>query len=307
MTGTLAEIRRLLANPRMPASLANVSLHSLSTCEALSMLYPLLGLFGLCAGVTTLLFGFGGGFFAVPLLYASLLASHGAGSALAEHAMQVAVATSAMVMIFSSALATWRHQRAGSLRWDLVRPLAPAIAAGALLGAWAALHVNGQWLRWLFIGYLLLSLLDAWLRPGFVAAGERPLNALGRGAATLVGLPIGALAALLGVGGSVMTVPLLRRRGASMRTATAMANPLSLPMALAATLVYALLPATDLDLGPGLLGLVDLRAALVMTVGAWLGMHLAAPLLGRLPDSAHARAYLALLGGVLLVMLLTGN
>ncbi|MCU9532454.1 sulfite exporter TauE/SafE family protein [Pseudomonas mosselii] len=271
------------------------------------MLYPLLGLFGLCAGVTTLLFGFGGGFFAVPLFYALLLASHGAGTAVAQHAMQIAVATSATVMIFSSALATWRHHRAGSLHWDLVRPLAPAIALGALLGAWVALYVTSAWLRWLFITYLALSLLDAWLRPGFVHAGEHHLAPLGRAGATLVGLPIGALAALLGVGGSVMTVPLMRRRGASMRTATAMANPLSLPMSLAATLVYALLPAGQPDLGPGLLGFIDLRAALVMTVGAWLGMHLAAPLLGRISDSVHARTYLALLACVLLVMLVNGR
>ncbi|QXI36553.1 sulfite exporter TauE/SafE family protein [Pseudomonas xantholysinigenes] len=271
------------------------------------MFYPLLGLFGLCAGITTLLFGFGGGFFAVPLLYALLLASHGAGSTVAEHAMQIAVATSAAVMIFSSALATWRHHHAGSLHWDLVRPLAPAIALGALLGACAALYVTSAWLRWLFIAYLLLSLLDAWLRPGFVRASGQPLNGLSRVGATLAGVPIGALAALLGVGGSVMTVPLLRRRGASMRTATAMANPLSLPMALAATLVYALFPASSLDLGAGVLGLVDWRAALVMALGAWLGMHLAAPLLGRISDTAHARAYLALLAGVLLVMLATGG
>lgn len=269
------------------------------------MFYPLLGLFGVCAGITTLLFGFGGGFFAVPLLYALLLASHSSGSAMAEHAMQIAVATSAAVMIFSSALATWRHHRAGTLRWDLVRPLAPAITLGALFGAWAALYVSSAWLRGLFIAYLLLSLLDAALRPGFVRGPNRPMREMSRANAALAGVPIGALAALLGVGGSVMSVPLMRRRGASMRTATAMANPLSLPMALAATLVYALVPATGL--GAGVLGYIDLRAALVMAAGAWLGMHLAAPLLGRLPDTVHARAYLGLLAGVLLVMLLTGN
>lgn len=270
------------------------------------MLYPLLGVFGLCAGVTTLLFGFGGGFFAVPLLYALLLTRHAAGSPVALHAMQIAVATSAMLMIFSSALATWRHQRAGTLRWDLVRPLAPAIALGAMAGAWAALYLDSTWLRWLFIGYLLLSLLDAWLRPGFMRVGNQGPVPLGKAASALVGLPIGALAALLGVGGSVMTVPLMRRRGASMGTATAMANPLSLPMALAATLVYALVPAPGANLGAGLLGYIDLRAALAMAAGAWLGMHLAAPLLGRLSDTLHARAYLALLACVLVVMLVTG-
>ncbi|MFS2163054.1 TSUP family transporter [Variovorax sp. Varisp62] len=51
----------------------------------------------------------------------------------------------------------------------------------------------------------------------------------------LSGLVIGWIAAFLGVGGSVMTVPLMRRRGIAMGHATAMANPLSLPVALAGT------------------------------------------------------------------------
>ncbi|MCO7564818.1 sulfite exporter TauE/SafE family protein [Pseudomonas sp. S 311-6] len=269
------------------------------------MLYPLLGAFGLCAGITTLLFGFGGGFFAVPLLYALLLANHEASSLVGQHAMQVAVATSSAVMIVSSALATWRHHRAGSLRWGLVRPLAPGIALGALLGAFAALHLDSTWLRWVFVAYLVASLLDGWLRPGFLHEGAR-LRPLGRAGATLAGLPIGALAALLGVGGSVMTVPLMRRRGASMLSATAMANPLSLPMALAATLVYAVLPASGRGLGDGYLGFIDLPAAAALVLGAWLGMRLAAPLVGRIADGLHARAYLVLLGIVLLTMLLVG-
>lgn len=267
------------------------------------MFYALLVAFGLCAGVTTLLFGFGGGFFAVPLLYALLVTSHEAGNLASEHAMQIAVATSAAVMVVSSALASWRHHRAGSLQWTLVRRLVPGISLGALLGAAAALCLHSDWLRWLFIAYLLASLLDGWLRPGFVATSHSQVHPLNRGQATLLGVPIGAVAALLGVGGSVMTVPLMRRRGASMLTATAMANPLSLPMALVATLTYALLPQAQLALGTGYLGLVNLYAAAALVAGAWLGMALAAPLVGRINDTLHARAYLILLGGVLLTML----
>ncbi|MFK9095997.1 sulfite exporter TauE/SafE family protein [Pseudomonas guariconensis] len=268
------------------------------------MFCALLVAFGLCAGVTTLLFGFGGGFFAVPLLYALLLASHDAGSVISQHAMQIAVATSAAVMIVSSALASWRHHRARSLDWALVRLLVPGIGLGALLGAIAALWLDSDWLRWLFVAYVLASLLDGWLRPGFVAKTRLQRPPLGPGRSTLIGVPIGAVAALLGVGGSVMTVPLMRRRGASMLTATAMANPLSLPMALVATLTYALLPQAQLTLGAGYLGLVNLYAATALVAGAWLGMALAAPLVGRINDTLHARAYLILLGGVLLTMLL---
>ena len=54
----------------------------------------------------------------------------------------------------------------------------------------------------------------------------------------------------------------------------------------------------------GYLGLVNLYAATALVAGAWLGMALAAPLVGRINDTLHARAYLLLLGGVLLTMLL---
>lgn len=42
------------------------------------MFYLLLTLFGCLTGITAVLFGFGGGFVVVPLLYRLLTASHGA-------------------------------------------------------------------------------------------------------------------------------------------------------------------------------------------------------------------------------------
>ncbi|PMZ30056.1 permease, partial [Pseudomonas sp. GW247-3R2A] len=42
------------------------------------MFYLLLAFFGCMTGVTAVLFGFGGGFVVVPLLYRMLMASHGA-------------------------------------------------------------------------------------------------------------------------------------------------------------------------------------------------------------------------------------
>ncbi|MEX5695037.1 sulfite exporter TauE/SafE family protein, partial [Pseudomonas syringae] len=43
--------------------------------------------FGCFAGVTTVLFGFGGGFVIVPVLYRVLLAMHGADDIIAQSAM----------------------------------------------------------------------------------------------------------------------------------------------------------------------------------------------------------------------------
>lgn len=265
-------------------------------------MYFLLLFFGALAGTTTVLFGFGGGFTVVPVLYSVLLARYGGGSVVGHAAMHIAVATSTCVMIFGSCMATLRHHRAGTVQWEQVRPLVAYIAVGAMLGAAAALALSGTWVRWIFIAYLGLTILDSLLRPGFLLEPTSQIRPMRRSATAAAGVVIGAIAAFLGVGGSVMTVPLMRRRGVSMTGATAMANPLSLPMALVGTATYMLLAWRGTSFGAWYAGYVDLRACFVLVVGSWIGIRLASPWIGRIPDRVHAKAYIALLCIVLAVM-----
>lgn len=269
-------------------------------------MYMLLLLIGVLAGITALLFGFGGGFVIVPVLYSILLFTHDAHSAVGQAAMHIAVATSTCFMIFGASMAAWRHHRAGTIPWTQIRALMGYIACGAVLGALAAHVMSGAWVRWVFIAYLAATILDSLLRPGFMRAQARPARPLDRAGTAGAGLGIGVIAAMLGVGGSVMTVPLMRRRGASMTTATASANPLSLPVALAGTAAYVILgwnalPAAEV----GYAGYVDLRACLALIAGSWLGIRLASRWVARFPDHLHARIYIALLSLVLAVMLYT--
>ena len=159
------------------------------------MLYLVLALFGVLSGVTTVLFGFGGGFVAVPVLYAAL------GPATADDpaalaAMHIAVATSTCVMIVNAAAATRRHQKAGNILRAYVWPLAGYIAVGAALGALAAMRIDGGLVRLAFIAYLAVTLADCLLRQGFLAhdGGGQP-RPLGGAATAGGGLAIGAVAA----------------------------------------------------------------------------------------------------------------
>ena len=265
--------------------------------------YLLLFICGVLAGVTRVLFGFGGGFFIVPLLYALLTTMQAAGGGLADAAMHVAVATSTCVMIFTALMATLRQYRAGVLDWNPVRGLLGYIALGAVLGAGAALSVSGQWVRWAFVAYLAATILDSLLRRGFLVHQAHEANPVSPRYDPGIGIGIGMVAAFLGVGGSVMTVPLMRRRGASMTQATAMANPLSLPIAVAGTASYtALAWGHTASLGAGFAGYVDLPACVVLAVGSWTGIRLTSPFIGRIPDRVHAGTYLALLVIMLAVM-----
>ncbi|EJD1474021.1 sulfite exporter TauE/SafE family protein, partial [Escherichia coli] len=58
----------------------------------------IIALAGFTTGITTVLFGFGGGFVVVPFVYQLMLRQ----SELAGNAMHIAVATSTAVMIFNA-------------------------------------------------------------------------------------------------------------------------------------------------------------------------------------------------------------
>ncbi|WP_207867034.1 sulfite exporter TauE/SafE family protein [Pseudomonas sp. 58(2021)] len=270
------------------------------------MFYLLLTLFGCLTGVTAVLFGFGGGFVVVPLLYRMLTASHGADDPISQSAMHIAVATSTCVMIVNALIATGKHRRAGNLIRHYLWPLGGFIALGAILGAVAAVWVSGEIIRYAFIAYLGVTIIDCLLRRGFLIRSEGIIpRRLGRAETSAGGVGIGAIATFLGVGGSVMTVPLLRRCGLSMSQATSMANPLSVPVAVAGTLTYmALAGFSATDLGAWFVGYVDLLAFVVLTLGSLVGIRMATPWIGRIPDRVHAWVYIALLIVVMLGMLL---
>ncbi len=116
------------------------------------------------------------------------------------------------------------------------------------------------------------------------------------------GTGIGAVAAFLGVGGSVVTVPLLRRRGLPMAEAARTANPLSIPVAVVATIIYSL--AAHGYHGHGTIGYVDPAAALALA-GALPTIALVRRSLVRAPDRLHAIAYPIFLTIVLIAMAAT--
>jgi uncharacterized membrane protein YfcA len=271
------------------------------------MLYLLLALFGCMTGVTAVLFGFGGGFVVVPLLYRMLMTSDGTDDPVSQSAMHIAVATSTCVMIVNAAIATGKHRRAGNLIRHYLWPLGGFIGVGAVVGAVAAMWASGEVIRYAFIAYLGVTIADCLLRRGFLTAPDTAIpRRLGRAEVSGGGVGIGTIATFLGVGGSVMTVPLLRRCGLSMSQATSMANPLSFPVALAGTLTYmAMAGFTEFDLGPWFVGYVDLLAFAVLTVGSLVGIRLATPWIGRIPDRMHARVYIGLLVLVMISLCLS--
>ncbi|GLY17032.1 sulfite exporter TauE/SafE family protein [Kineosporia rhizophila] len=237
---------------------------------------------GVLLGVSTVWFGFGGGFVAVPVI----AWAHGGDGA---EVLGVATSTSLLIMLVNALVATLSSRRELLAR---IRPaLVVCLAVGGALGALANPLVNGTVLKWAFVAYIALTVLDILFRPGFV----HPSSPTDRKAPPSIGIPIGAVASFLGVGGSVLTVPAMRRSGVSMADATALANPLTFAIALPATLVALLsTPAAD-DSGRLLVGSVDVVAALCLLVSAIPVVIVLRLRRVPVPDTVHAWAYLVLL------------
>jgi hypothetical protein len=254
--------------------------------------FLVLFLVGLAVGVTTVVFGFGGGFVTVPVLTV-------ADAALGGDALRVATASSALVMLVNALVATAATQRdvLGRLRGRAA--LFALLAAGGAAGALAARFAPDALLRWGFVGYVGLTVVDLMVRPGFVRPVRASAGGVGgaedRGLPAVLGLPIGSVAAFLGVGGSVMTVPLMRRAGTPMSIATTLANPLTAVVAAPALLVVLAARGAATPSAPGFVGAVDLASCAALLAGALPVVVLLRLRPPRIPDAVHAGVYVGLL------------
>jgi len=271
-----------------------------------AMTFFVLVLIGVLVGLTTVLFGFGGGFVTVPIITV-------ADAALGGDAVRVATATSALVMLVNAAVATASTKRVVLRGLRGRTGLFALLVLGGAVGAAAARFAPDALLRWGFVAYVGATVVDLLVRPGFFrreagprprrepSIGTRPTAVVsgstpdGRGMRTVFGLPVGAVAAFLGVGGSVMTVPVMRRAGASMPVATALANPLTLAIAAPAVLVTLLVHGQVPD-ATRLVGAVDVPAAVALLLGAMPVIVLLRRRPPRIPEAVHAWGYVVLLG-----------
>ncbi|MDX1674684.1 MAG: sulfite exporter TauE/SafE family protein [Longimicrobiales bacterium] len=162
---------------------------------------------GLAVGFLSGLVGIGGGVLIVPLLYFFYGHPAWGGTPLPEalHAV-VAHATSLFVIVPTSVLGTWAYHRVGLVAWRAAGPIAVTSVVAALAATRVTPSIPAPALK-LGFGLLLLASGARLLRAGGAvpAPDARPRLAL----AAVGGLAVGALSALLGVGGGIVAIPIL--------------------------------------------------------------------------------------------------
>ncbi|MBB1473074.1 sulfite exporter TauE/SafE family protein [Luteimonas sp. MC1825] len=237
-------------------------------------IFPLLGI---VAGVMAGLLGIGGGLVLVAAL-AWLLPLQGVPADLAMHA---ALASSMASIVMTSLSSAWSHHRRGGVLWPTVHWMVPGLLAGGWLGSRFAVSLEGDVLRWIVACYCLLAGAQmAFGRARGDDAGAASVVPTGP-AMTTAGLGIGALSAVVGIGGGSITVPLLVWRGVRAVRAVGTSSACGFAIAVGSVLGYALNAPEGSALPQGAVGYVYLPAA----IGVALTSIIAAPFGTRI---AHA-------------------
>ncbi len=243
---------------------------------------------GLTAGLLAGLLGIGGGLIIVPALTWILL-TQGAPT---DIAVPMAVATSLGSMLLTSASAIWFHDRRGGVDWRCVIRLAPAAGLGAFLGAWLATEIPGMVLARVFA--VVAALIG--LRMTLVRASERKNRTPFPRAWFAAGPAIGAVSAMVGIGGGSFNVPYLTRNGYPVVQAVAIASTCGWPIALGGVAGFVLLGLGQ-SIWPASAGYLYLPGLLTIGLAGMISAPAGVALAHRLPAGRLRRVF-----GVVLVL-----
>lgn len=235
-----------------------------------------LAILGLATGYLAGLLGIGGGMLIGP--FVTLIMS--SRSVPSELAVKMAIATSMATIMFTSVSSVRAHHRRGSVRWPLVKGLAPGIVLGgaiASVGVFSAL--KGTTLALLFAAFVGFSATQMFLNKKPKPSRQMP-GAQGQIAA---GTVIGFLSGLVGAGGGFVSVPFMVAHNVSMLNAVATSAALGFPIALANTAGYVFSGSHVPGLPQWSMGYVWLPALAVIASCSVLTAPLGAKMAHRLP------------------------
>lgn len=261
-------------------------------------------LVGLLVGVLAGLFGMGGGLIVVPTI-ATFMAIY--KPEFASNTMHIAVATSLFVMIFTSLATTYAHHKARNIMWNVALKLKIGLVFGTIFGATVASYLSGELLKFLFIIFLIYTIIK-WASKLL----SKKSNILDEDAEIMYpsskllcsfGFITGALAVLIGIGGSVLVVPFLRHRNFQLTKAAAIAASITPFIAVFGTIIYIITGSGDTNIPAYCFGFVYLPAAVGIIIGAFIGSPLGVKLASIIPQKIQNWVYLIIIFIILLVMI----
>jgi uncharacterized membrane protein YfcA len=246
---------------------------------------------GLVAGFFAGLLGVGGGAIMVPVL-ALMFAAQGFPDI---HLMHLALGTSMAAIVFTSISSLRAHHAHGAVRWPIVKTIAPGILVGTFLGAQLASLIPTRPLAiffTVFMSYVAFQMLaNIKPKPSRQLPGAVGMFGVGSG--------IGAISALVAIGGGSLSVPFMTWCNVKMHDAIGTSAAIGLPIAVAGTLGYLVGGWGASDLPAWSFGYVYLPALAACVVTSMLTAPIGAKAAHRLPVATLKKIF----AGVILLLL----
>lgn len=206
---------------------------------------------GISVGILSGFFGIGGGTILVPLLL------------ILGYETKSAIGISVLQMVFSSIYGSYLNNRKGSLDIPMVLVIGIGGFIGALLSGLIASRVDDSTLEMIFLSFATFALL----RLFFKTKEQREQREVSKLTLFMIGVPLGALSMTIGVGGSIILVPIL-------------VGFLHVPLkkAISAGLFFVIFSSVAGFISHARLGHIDYESGAVIglasLVGVYIGIHL---------------------------------
>jgi len=250
---------------------------------------PLLAFAGICAGLLAGLLGVGGGIVVVPALYYIFSYLQVDPSV----KMHLAVGTSLATIIATSIRSVRAHQAKGSFDAGLFKNWVVAIVIGVMIGTWIASKADMGVLTGVFgiVGF------SAALYMSFGNPEWRIADHLPKGFSSQpIPVIIGAISAMMGIGGGTLSVPSLTLFGTPIHRAVGTSAGFGLVIAIPGTIGFIIAGWGKPGLPPYSLGYVSLLAFALIVPLTVLAAPWGAKLAHALSQSALRKAFALFLG-----------
>lgn len=251
------------------------------------------GVVGLMAG----LFGIGGGAIMVPVFTTFFSLQHFPE----QHRLHMALATSMAAIIPTSIASLRAHNKRGAVRWDIVKKITLGVLVGTFGSALIAGFIPTLPLAIFFCVFMAYVALQMWLNVKPQPTRQLPNQA----GMTLAGLIIGAVSALVAIGGGSLSVPFMTWCNVKMQEAIATSSAIGLPIAVAGTLGHVISGWTVQGLPAYTIGFVFLPAMIVVSSVSVFTAPMGAKLAHTLPVPTLKKLFALVLIGLAAKMLHT--
>ena len=258
------------------------------------LLFLLLGSFvGFMAG----LLGIGGGGIMVPIL-TSIFLLHGIA---VDNVVHLALGTSMAAMIVTTFSSFRSHNSKGGVVWLAVKGMVYGIILGTFFATFLASYLSSLYLAVFFA--LFMAFVSSQM---FLNKKPKPSRELSGNAGLFVAdSGIGAISALVSIGGGSLTVPYLTWQNIEIKKAIGTSAAIGLPISIAGSIGYLVNGWSNSSPDDYIFGYVYLPAVVLISITSFITAPYGAQMAHKLPVSSLKKIFAVLLIILSIKMLLS--